>query len=359
MILKTTIVMRIIQIDKRIEMVASKYQKLVEDSMGNDVKDNLRKLQSILKKRAKKKLSSGPENCDPSIAIDYIQRIIDYYDKLLTLHPSEFDDEIAEFEKIIKKNDDVLDFKVSATKGDKKVDSSLANEIVKAMKYSEIRKKIYPKVTRQLKIKTCVYCNANYTITDANGRGYYDLDHWKPKSRYPFLCTSFYNLQPSCPSCNRRKGKDNGEYLQLWKDTDDNVGLDVFNFQLEPDSIIAYLLNLKIGKRTKGQLIIDISEASDYYKTLVNNSLKRFQLKKRYEEHVDVAEEIVWKRQIYNDSYLASTEGLLREIYTGDRATLKSIRDRFILGNYGNPEEVHMRPLAKMTQDIAKQLGLL
>lgn len=45
-------------------------------------------------------------------------------------------------------------------------------------------------------------------MASKNGNGYYDLDHGKPKAKYPYLCTSFFNLQPACPSCNRKKSDD-------------------------------------------------------------------------------------------------------------------------------------------------------
>jgi len=33
--------------------------------------------------------------------------------------------------------------------------------------------------------------------------------------------------------------------------------------------------------------------------------------------------------------------------------------NRFILGTYDKPEDIHKRPLAKLTQDVAKQLGII
>jgi len=33
--------------------------------------------------------------------------------------------------------------------------------------------------------------------------------------------------------------------------------------------------------------------------------------------------------------------------------------ERFLIGNYTEPKEIHKRPMAKFQQDIAEQLGLL
>lgn len=59
---------------------------------------------------------------------------------------------------------------------------------------------------RCLGLRTCPYCNANYTIVSAKGRFRADLEHFFPKSKYPYLSVTLYNLFPSCPTCNKLKG---------------------------------------------------------------------------------------------------------------------------------------------------------
>jgi hypothetical protein len=58
---------------------------------------------------------------------------------------------------------------------------------------------------------TCPYCNDNrINIIDISSeedkdiilRAYFDLDHFFSKSQNPFFAISFYNLIPSCHSCN-------------------------------------------------------------------------------------------------------------------------------------------------------------
>lgn len=59
----------------------------------------------------------------------------------------------------------------------------------------------------QLDLKTCPYCNRNYTflVNEENGKLRPEIDHFYPKSIYPFLAMSFYNLIPSCSICNHTK----------------------------------------------------------------------------------------------------------------------------------------------------------
>ncbi|NHQ72813.1 HNH endonuclease, partial [Elizabethkingia miricola] len=52
---------------------------------------------------------------------------------------------------------------------------------------------------------TCVYCNRNYTLDLIKDRARAELDHWFPKENYYLLALSFFNLIPSCHSCNHIK----------------------------------------------------------------------------------------------------------------------------------------------------------
>lgn len=66
---------------------------------------------------------------------------------------------------------------------------------------------------RQSQVGTCPYCNMvdiHYTPATAfskTEKG--ELDHFYPKEKYPMLGLSFYNLIPSCPSCNDFQHKNN------------------------------------------------------------------------------------------------------------------------------------------------------
>lgn len=57
-----------------------------------------------------------------------------------------------------------------------------------------------------LEIKTCPYCNRSYiyvvTKEKSTKKVKPQIDHFFPKSKYPFLGASYYNLIPSCLQCN-------------------------------------------------------------------------------------------------------------------------------------------------------------
>lgn len=60
---------------------------------------------------------------------------------------------------------------------------------------------------RQLGVKVCPYCNRMYTTTlFGEDKIRPDFDHFYPKSKYPYLAVSLFNLIPSCSMCNKKKG---------------------------------------------------------------------------------------------------------------------------------------------------------
>ncbi len=77
---------------------------------------------------------------------------------------------------------------------------------------------------------TCPYCNMveiKQTATDTNKiYNNYDLDHYYPKWKYPYLAISLYNLIPSCIECNRtyKRGKefDSATHLNPHRDNFDD-----------------------------------------------------------------------------------------------------------------------------------------
>ena len=57
----------------------------------------------------------------------------------------------------------------------------------------------------QLKVRTCPYCNANYTRVSFPKAFRADLEHFFPRSEYPYLSVSLFNLFPACQTCNKLK----------------------------------------------------------------------------------------------------------------------------------------------------------
>jgi len=347
--------------DKIYSWIKNDYLVLLKrkNRLGNSIEDKQKSGLLGIKNEISGKsieINTGKKNSpqwasrNPSDYIDYIEKIEELYEELLVLRPSEFDAKISEFESIISREEIDLPIRLDGTPA-----GSFADIIVDALCYTSIRDSVAPRFFKALNIRSCVYCNANYAITDANGDAYYDLDHWKPKALYPYLSASFFNFQPSCPSCNRRKSnKDNdikkGQvFFHIWDET--GVPSEALRFELSRLSLVKYLVY-----HDSEDLSVSLQDASGTRsgRTLCTTAENTFHINGRYHEHNDYLEEIIWKSQVYNPSGLKALEQVLGN-------TLPKYVDplRFILGNYIAPEDTHKRPLSKLTQDIAKQLSLI
>ena len=291
----------------------------------------------------------GVSPSKPQQYSDYVNEVLrDYLSgKILRWQPTEFVSEITHKDTLVSHLNANCAMRIDGRDKD-----TFSNRLVKALHYKDVRDKVVPPIYRKLELKACVYCNANYTISDSEGEGYYDLDHWKPKSCYPFLCISFFNLQPSCPSCNRRKSASDTPFFGLWDDTCCRE-LDILKFHLDERSLVNYLVFLERDK-----LKVELRAANRWDAThmaIRDNTEQRLHIEARYAEHNDYTEEIVWKSKIYNASMIQS----LRDSRFSALIPKQADLERFILGTYTVPDEIHKRPLTRLAIDVAKQLGML
>ena len=67
-----------------------------------------------------------------------------------------------------------------------------------------------------------------------------------------------------------------------------------------------------------------------------------------------MVEELIIKARIYNAPYKKVLIDAFPKLFTN-----ASLSNRILIGNYTEPENIHKRPMAKFTQDIAKQLKLI
>jgi len=192
----------------------------------------------------------------------------------------------------------------------------------------------------QLGIKTCPYCNRNYTfvVDNENGKLRPEIDHFYPKSIYPFLAMSFYNLIPSCPICNHTK-KDRDSYKEKlinpyeYKEND-------FKFTYIPSEVEFN----EIEKQKYNYDSFEIEFESG------NKNIDTFKLEELYKQHKDIVVELLVKKAYYPQSYieeLASFGFGEDEVY------------RYLLGNYKKDEDLHKRPLSKLIKDISQELKLI
>ncbi|MDD2368156.1 MAG: hypothetical protein PHQ90_02565 [Sulfuricurvum sp.] len=214
------------------------------------------------------------------------------------------------------------------------------------------------KLVENLGIKTCPYCNRSY-ISFVNEKKDEEnqktkkktrpqLDHFYPKAIYPFLACSFYNLIPSCSACNHMKSDDDSY-------EDEKTGDLVHPYDVKnSDFTFSYTLNNldilniidKKNIKLEDEKNITITLDRKYEK---NNEY--FQLETIYQNHKDIVIELILKEINYPKSYI-------NELISNGFATEEEIY-RFIFSNYLDVNDLHKRPLSKLTKDIVSELGIL
>lgn len=195
--------MRKIEIDDVIRGYANDYKTRVT-AQCTKVKTELQELAAFV--------SSNNPWKDKSAITDYIDLLINDYPDVLTLEPKDWNAYIAQYNNVLKREPDMLIREVAYAKDGKgKVHKAkLYERIIFCLRYVDARK-ILGDIHQQMGLKTCVYCNVLPTLAN-DGDVLYQMDHFQPQSRYPFLGTCFYNLQPSCGVCNGHKGINDSDF---------------------------------------------------------------------------------------------------------------------------------------------------
>jgi hypothetical protein len=219
----------------------------------------------------------------------------------------------------------------------------------------------------KLNIDTCVYCNRNYTLDFKklnNSRA--QLDHWFPKDKFPILALSFYNLIPSCQSCNHIKGNGN----KIVKEILNIKSKDKKNKEEEKEE------NLKIQEWWEKEALKHLNHP--YLKSLdfkftwfFNDSLKDTKVEFRVKENSKSDNTLKFNntKEIYNAHSNKELKDLLDLRYKYSEnyidilidKTFKGIMSkeeiyRMVFGIEINEEKYHERPFSKFKHDIIEEL---
>lgn len=303
---------------------------------------------------------------------EYLTLLKENYTKILTIKPDDMIPCIRKFEDIIPRE--------SLKNTIKQVRNGIPfhKVIIEILGYNtNVNCKLSVRnIFKSIGLRTCFYCNAQYAIK-YGAKATYQIDHFFPSSLFPYLSTSFFNFVPSCSSCNKNKtdklideeSESLANHLQwgLWwsneksyDDTDTSEiekSLDEITGIVPPNNV-SFLINItpdgvkEYVERKKEINDISIEPSGgggnfDSYDSI-------FHLRSLYNEFKDGVQEIIWKSYAYSDSFVESNYKCLED-KIGGPDNLK----RFILGIYPGDNDIHKRPLTKLLQDVARQLGLL
>jgi hypothetical protein len=196
------------------------------------------------------------------------------------------------------------------------------------------------KLVHKLGIVVCPYCNRNFinNVTYAN-RGLKrtsQIDHYYPKEKYPFLAMSFYNLIPSCSSCNHIKSNKT-IYCSPYDSRFNTSNLLRFNFKLRSINFIQDSSHLEV-------IITPLHKR-------IKSNLNTFKLDSQYKIHKDVVQELFKKKLIYAETKLKEINKDFEGLFN-DEDEMK----RTIFGNYLSESDINKRPLAKLISDIYNEM---
>lgn len=291
---------------------------------------------------------------------NYLEEIANDYDNaadpaknLLVLQPKEFESFIKKYEDpqrfgLVKLDKDlVYRIQVSGKNKGKEYKKKFWELIVDAMHYEKYVRPIMVPLIEALGIRTCVYCNLQYALTIDHSQGLFELDHRYPKSKYPYLCTTFYNLQPSCPTCNHGKKDDTADFGLY---TDNPAELHPFHLLTTPQ---LYLQNRRLNVKYINIRLVASDTSDTTMCKLAASHGSDFQINSTYAVVKDVAEETIWRCKAFDDTYKELFVKNFPELYSKDAL------HRFVFGVYSDDNNVHQRPLTKLKRDIMKDMGVV
>lgn len=198
----------------------------------------------------------------------------------------------------------------------------------------------------RLGVKTCPYCNRSYIFTvTSNHKKRPEYDHYYPKSSYPYLCASIYNIVPCCKICNSAKSKadpfdpDHGIIYPFTEE----FGYDI-NFVVEYKEVMGLL---------DGKISISIKPNAHGYSLFsrIQDGISRFSLEDLYNSHADYASDLIRLLHIYTPSFVQSLMQTYPEILRGGVEDVKNL----LFITYLEKEQWGERVLAKFTHDVVNQ----
>ncbi len=200
-------------------------------------------------------------------------------------------------------------------------------------------------LTKNLGIRSCVFCNRTYTITRrSKSKGKLmrpQLDHWYPESKYPLLAVSFQNLIPCCTYCNSSiKG-----VIEL----DPLVHIHPYILETIPDQFsFGYYINEDIN-----EYVIYINKPSTASGKAFA-TMRKLKVDQMYNAHIPELEDLIKIKKAYSKTYIEEMAKFFPTTGLSEEETY-----RILFGVELDEKSFHLRPLSKFKSDILKDLGII
>lgn len=197
------------------------------------------------------------------------------------------------------------------------------------------------RLARLLNKHTCTYCNREYTfVYRRKGKGMVpQFDHWFPKEKNPLLAISFYNLIPSCGTCNSIKSNNKfnlKDHLHPYVDMNISDSYK-FDYWFKKAHVPQILLRNNLLLNNKGKNTFDALNLLFIYKGHSDKELK----------------DLYDLRFKYSDNYL---ENLIKNTFDNHLLINDKEKYRLIFGIELDSKDYHKRIMSKFKNDIIEKL---
>lgn len=317
--------------DFNLNLKASRLYKFLNPKLKNrsDYKETslIKKLDKLINEsnteEYKEKSANGCQETLERQKSFYEYLKVNNYQKLKAMiisRPSDFTVLINEVEELLLPED-------LFTTSNRRVEQTSFGRLLsgRLFKYSTYRSSQYcVDLYRNLGFKraTCVYCNSQKTSispkpADKGGipshRIKFDLDHFLPKSIYPYLALCFFNHIPSCHSCNSQIKKEKNFRVETHINPYLESFDELYSFSIQDDS----WHSLEVDK-----LSLDNTGIKQNDQTVVD-----LELEEHYEQECSEVEELIIL--LRNHEHLLNVDEIegLKDLLFGYRGIKKYKKD--------------------------------
>lgn len=231
----------------------------------------------------------------------------------------------------------------------KQKDRRLSDQLLgKVFRYDNLSKrKVVYNILKEMNVTVCPYCNRLYIVTLGKGRVRPQFDHYFPKSRYPYLALSLYNLIPSCNVCNMAKGDMDTQKNPILYPYEEEFGEEVV-FYVDVGNEYDVV---KFMRGDTDKFNVSIENPGHHLEKQVKNHDDRLHITDLYNEHKDYIRDIFRNYHINTDRRMQELLHTFPELFSS-REELQGL----IYMNDVRKENWGKRSLAKLTHDIYMEL---
>jgi hypothetical protein len=235
-------------------------------------------------------------------------------------------------------------------------------KIKKLFNYSDKyqSKVLTPFFTENFNFRTCFYCNKDFITNFKKEKNElvstFQLDHFYDKGTYPYLALSFYNLIPSCPTCNSSKVKGSKNTFEH----DSKIGTFKNETCIAPNDE-----NFDFHQKVKFKLLLDEScknlhikskddidiNLKENYSDMYDKYIEIFKLNERYKAHKDIVFDMIQKAELYPESRLKELQDLTGIPFQQIKKDIFNLIDE--------NEDLSKQPFSKLIVDMSQELGIL